>query len=120
MKTVADEYVKALRTPGYTNKAVKPIDPRSQEWIETMRNTPKGHLYWPISDPALDHYKTRQAFEVDLILDAALDKAIEENDIQYIIKHKEREAAEKQAESLEFLADSLYDISLNYERSNSE
>lgn len=98
-------------------QTVKPISPRNQEYCEKQRKRMER-----LSDPRkpFEYYKTRQAFEVDLILDAALDKAIEENDIQYIIKHKEREAAEKQAESLEFLADSLYDISLNYERSNSE
>ena len=97
-------------------KTVKPIDPRSQEWIEDFRNTPRERFFWPISDPALDHYKARQAFEVDLIMDAALDKAIEENDIQYIIKHKELEAAEKQVDALESMAESLYSINLNYER----
>ena len=110
-------------------KTVKPIDPRNKEWIEKMRNTPReqsGFGYYPIygglSDPALDHYKSMQAFEIDLIMDAALDKAIEENDIQYIIKHKERQIAERQVEALDnlsSLADSLDHIGLNYER-NSE
>jgi|LWDU01.1.fsa_nt_gi hypothetical protein len=114
-------------------KTVKPIDPRNQEWIETMRNTPRTHpgsnelafhypIYGGIRDPAMDHYKSKQAFEIDLIMDAALDKAIEENDIQYIIKHKERQIAERQVDALDnlsSLASTLYEISLNYER-NSE
>ena len=98
-------------------QTVKPISPRNQEYCEKQRKRMER-----LSDPRkpFEYYKNQQEFEISLILDTALDKAIEENDIQYIIKHKEREAAEKQAESLEFLAASLYDISLNYERSNSE
>ena len=98
-------------------QTVKPISPRNQEYCEKQRKRMER-----LSDPRkpFEYYKDQQEFEISLILDTALDKAIEENDIQYIIKHKEREAAEKQAESLEFLADSLYNISLNYERSNSE
>jgi hypothetical protein len=94
-------------------KTVKPISPRNQEWCEKQRKFMEEELY--LKKP-FEYYKARQAFEVDLIMDAALDKAIEENDIQYIIKHKELEAAEKQAKSLEFMAESLYSINLNYER----
>jgi hypothetical protein len=55
-------------------------------------------------------YRSLQYLEMSRILDEALNTAIEQNDVQYIIKHKDRETAEESVTALSEVANALLAI----------